>query len=108
MQDLQSAQEEFKAQQNEQAARLKRAEDKAQELETKINASEDRSVKAEKSLVEKEAERQAAQNELDDLLMVFGDLEEKASKYKDRLKSLGEGVSDGEGEEDDEDEDEVD
>jgi hypothetical protein len=33
-------------------------------------------------LAEKESERLAAQNELDDLLMVFGDLEEKVAQYK--------------------------
>jgi hypothetical protein len=31
---------------------------------------------------EKEEERKATQNELDDLLIVFSDLEEKADKYK--------------------------
>lgn len=36
--------------------------------------------------------------------MVFGDLEDKVNKYKERLKELGENVSDGE-DEDDEDED---
>lgn len=44
--------------------------------------------------------------------MVFGDLEEKSEKYKERLKELGESVSDGEGDEDEdeveEDEDDVD
>lgn len=37
---------------------------------------------AEKLLGEKEEQRIAVQYELDDLLMVFGDLEEKAEKYK--------------------------
>lgn len=65
-----------------------------------------RAAKAEKSLAEKETERQAAQSELDDLLMIFGDLEDKCEKYKQRLKELGENVSDGEDEdEDDGDED---
>lgn len=58
---------------------------------------------------EKEAARQTTQSELDDLLMVFGDVEEKAEKYKQRLKDLGENVSDGEdGEDGDDDEDEGD
>lgn len=42
--------------------------------------------------------------------MVFGDMEDKVKQYRDRLKALGETVSDGE-EDDDEDqegEDEVD
>lgn len=39
------------------------------------------------ALEAKEEERKAAQNELDDLLIVFSDLEEKAEKYKVRLGS---------------------
>ena len=56
-------------------------------------------------------EKKAIQSELDDLLMVFGDLEEKSEKYKERLRALGESVSDGEDEDNDEtaeDEDDVD
>ncbi len=67
--------------------------------------------------------RKAAQGELDDLLMVFGDLEEKVDKYKvstaskaphhlltipqlqERLAALGETVSDGEDDGGDEDAD---
>lgn len=64
--------------------------------------------KAKVALAEKEAEKQAVQSELDDLLMVFGDLEDKVTRYQERLKTLGESVSDGEEEEDDDDEDEVD
>jgi hypothetical protein len=56
-----------------------------------------------------EREKQTVQSELDDLLMVFGDLEDKVSKYKERLNALGESISDDEEEcEEDEDEDEVD
>lgn len=33
-------------------------------------------------LEQKEQEKQVVQNELDDLLMVFADVEEKLSKYK--------------------------
>ena len=47
------------------------------------------------------------QSELDDLLMVLGDTEEKLDRYKTRLSRLGEEVSDG-GEEDDSDEDDED
>lgn len=58
-------------------------------------------------MAEKETERQTAQNELDDLLMVFGDLEDKVEKYKQRLKDLGGNVSEGEdGDEDEDQEDE--
>jgi hypothetical protein len=88
---------------------LQRAEEKAKELEARTKAAIQRASKAEASLATKETERQAVQNELDDLLMVFGDLEDKVAKYKERLKALGESVSDGEdGEEDDAEEDDVD
>ena len=69
-------------------------------------------------MAEKEVQRAAIQVELDDLLMVFGDIEEKKMKYKvirfhhclkpsiadnlcdqGRLQILGEPVSDGEEEE---------
>jgi len=39
------------------------------------------------------------QGELDDLLMVFGDLEERCESYKEQLKALGENVSDAEDDE---------
>lgn len=48
------------------------------------------------------------QGELDDLLMVFGDLEDKVAKYKERLKGLGESVSDDEDDDGEDEEDEVD
>jgi chromosome segregation ATPase len=60
-------------------------------------------AEVEKQLSESMEARETTQSELDDLLMVFGDLEEKMTKYKDRLIELGETVSDGE--DDDEDED---
>ncbi|XEV06718.1 hypothetical protein FSHL1_012005 [Fusarium sambucinum] len=65
-------------------------------------------AEVEKQLSESREARETTQSELDDLLMVFGDLEEKMTKYKDRLIELGETVSDGEdddGDEDDSDED---
>ncbi|KAK3997075.1 putative transport protein USO1 [Cladorrhinum sp. PSN332] len=68
------------------------------EVETKVKGAEDEVKK-------KEEERRAAQEELDDLLMVFGDLEEKVKGYKERLEALGETVSDGEDDDDDDDDD---
>ncbi|QUC23192.1 uncharacterized protein UV8b_07433 [Ustilaginoidea virens] len=53
------------------------------------------------------AARASTQSELDDLLIVFGDLEEKAAKYKARLRKYGEIVSDIEDEGEDEDMDEA-
>ncbi|SPJ82172.1 related to transport protein USO1 [Fusarium torulosum] len=60
---------------------------------------------AEKQLSESKEARETTQSELDDLLMVFGDLEEKVAKYKTRLVGLGEAVSDDDDEDDEDDED---
>ena len=108
MQDLQTAHDEYTANRNELTARLQRAEEKAKESEARSNAANEKASKVEEALAEKENERKAVQSELDDLLMVFGDLEEKSSKYKERLKELGENVSDAEDEDEDEDEAEED
>ena len=108
MQDLQTAHDEYTANRNELTSRLKRAEEKAEEFEARSDSANEKASKAEEALAEKEHERKAVQSELDDLLMVFGDIEEKSSKYKERLKELGENVSDGEDREEDEDEAEED
>ncbi|CZR52065.1 related to transport protein USO1 [Phialocephala subalpina] len=100
VQDLQTAHDEYTANKAEQAARLQRAEEKAKDLEASIAAADFKVTKVEVSLAEKEQEKQSVQGELDDLLMVFGDLEDKVKEYKERLQALGESVSDGE--EDDE------
>jgi len=105
IQDLQTAHEEYTNTSKEQSARLQRADEKVKELEARVNAATLRATNAEQSFAKKETERQAAQSELDDLLMVFGDLEEKATKYKAQLKALGESVSDGEADEDEDDDD---
>ena len=101
IQDLQTAHEEYISNSKDQAARLQRAEEKVKELEARTHTASQRAFKAEASLAGKEAEREAVQTELDDLLMVFGDLEEKVARYKEQLKVLGHSVSDGEDEEDD-------
>ncbi|KAK0673470.1 p115 like vesicle tethering protein [Cercophora samala] len=97
-------------------ARLKAANDALQRshgdeirrilAEHKVREEKDKELKKVRGLVEeKEKERKAAQGELDDLLMVFGDLEEKVNKYKERLKALGETISDDEDDDEEEDED---
>lgn len=92
----------------EQAARLQRAEEKAKDFETRSDAAIKRATKAEQLLADKESERKAAQSELDDLLMVFGDVESRSLKYKERLKELGENVSDGEDADETDENDEID
>ncbi|KAG5985116.1 hypothetical protein E4U55_001365 [Claviceps digitariae] len=62
---------------------------------------------AESKLSHELAAKQTAQTELDDLLIVFGDLEEKVARYKVRLRELGEDVSDGEDEGNGEGDDEI-
>ncbi|KAK8862302.1 Intracellular protein transport protein USO1 [Apiospora arundinis] len=95
------------------AAKAKTAEDRINELqkqiaefEKRIAQKEGESKKAQSQLKSKDEEKAAVQTELDDLLMVFGDLEEKVEKYKKRLKGLGEIVSDGEGDDEDDDDEE--
>jgi hypothetical protein len=88
-------------------ARVKEVEGKAREVEEGIKGRVEKEVKARvekevkarvekevkervekqvtglrKAVEEKEEERKAAQSELDDLLEVFGDFEEKINKYK--------------------------
>lgn len=104
IQDLQTAHAEYTTNANDQAARLKRAEENAKDFEKGSSASVARAEKAEALAAAKEKERVAVQGELDDLLMVFGDLEEKVEKYKEQVKTLGGAVSDGE-EDAEEDED---
>lgn len=112
LQDLQTANVEYESNRKEQAAYLQRAEEKARDLEARSDLATQNATKHAASLAEKENEKHAVQGELDDLLMVFGDLEDKVKQYRGRLKKLGETVSDGEDEDDDgddgEDEDDVD
>ncbi|KAI9746168.1 MAG: hypothetical protein M1818_000849 [Claussenomyces sp. TS43310] len=107
MQDLKTAHNEYTLKLESQTARLSRAEDKSKELEASSKRAHEESVKADHLLAEKEAQRAAAQSELDDLLMVFGDLEEKVAAYKKKLIALGETVSDGEDDEGDVDDKDV-
>lgn len=87
---------------------------KVQDQTWKVKDAEEKLRKAEVAVKEKEKEakgneeaRAAAQTELDDLFVVLGDLEEKRSRDKKRLKELGEEVSEAE-DEDDEEDDEAD
>lgn len=74
-QDLQIAHEEYSSNIKALEARLERAEERAAE-------AEERAVKGEESAKEKEAVRSSVQTELDDLLMVLGDMEEKRGRDK--------------------------
>ncbi|KAG7101717.1 Intracellular protein transport protein USO1 like [Verticillium longisporum] len=72
---------------------------KCARLEKELNEAKQDGLKIAANLAEVTDAKQAIQTELDDLLMVFADLEDKVSKYKARLRKIGEEVSDGEDEE---------
>lgn len=75
VQDLQTAHEDYSTKTSALQSRLQRAEDKDQD-------SCARATRLQSDLDDKEEARMSAQTELDDLLMVLGDLEEKRSRDK--------------------------
>ncbi|GJP97498.1 hypothetical protein CBS115989_2637 [Aspergillus niger] len=86
-----------------------KAEEAARKASQALEEARKQLEKAEAEAKEKEEARKAAQSELEDLLIVFGDLEAKRNQDKQRLKDLGQEVSEAEDddeEEDDEDEEE--
>ena len=89
LQDLQTAHEEHNSTASSLEARLKRADDRAEEARGDADAA------AEK-LREEKVGRKDVQTELDDLLVVFADLEAKRDADKAKLKDLGEEVSEDE------------
>ena len=124
MQDLQTAHEEFSAELETLQSRLDRAEEKAAEADARakraaadLQDAKSRATKAEEDRMESEKARMAVQTELDDLLVLLADLEEKRAKDKvrhgifnyafatiltksqKRLKALNEPTSGGEDEE---------
>ncbi|KAF2036464.1 hypothetical protein EK21DRAFT_51478 [Setomelanomma holmii] len=104
---LKSENQELKTKVQDQTWKVKDAEEKLRKAEASSKGAKDGKEKELKDLKEKlrvaEKSTEEKQTELDDLFVLLGDLEEKRSKDKKRLKELGEEVSDGE---DDEDEDE--
>lgn len=90
-----------KAKQGQEGAK-KGDDEKVAKLEKELS-----STKADVEMEKEEAQK--ARTELEDMLMVLADLEGKQDTYRERLKKLGEEVSDDEDEdEDDEDDDEED
>lgn len=89
IQDLQTAHEEYSTKLSSVEARTQRAEEKTEESEERATKAE-QELKAARAEVEKvkkerdesETARQAAQGELDDLLIVFADLEAKRNEDK--------------------------
>lgn len=91
-QDLHIAHEDYSTKISGLELRLQRAEDKANDAET-------RASRLQSEIDSKEEARKSAQTELDDMLMVLADLEEKRSRDKKHLRILGEDVSESEEEE---------
>ncbi|KAJ5435452.1 Armadillo-like helical [Penicillium cf. griseofulvum] len=111
--DLETAQEGTASQTSALEARAKEAEDKAREAETHARSAAEalKSIQAQVDRAKTEAKdkeeaRQSAQSELEDLLIVFADLEAKRTEDKKRLKELGEEVSEAEDDDDEDEEDE--
>ena len=75
IQDLSTANEEYEATKKALEGRLGRAEERARE-------AEDRAKERESEVAEKEEARKGVQTELDDLLMVLSDIEEKRARDK--------------------------
>ncbi|EHY53513.1 Vesicle-mediated ER to Golgi transport protein [Exophiala dermatitidis] len=93
--DLQTAHDEYQAKVKSLEGRLARAESRAADAEQRARHL-GQELEAEKT------QRKDVQTELDDLLVVFGDLEAKRSADKKRLRDLGEEVSEDEDEDDEE------
>jgi hypothetical protein len=83
-QDLRMAHEEYTSKTKVLENRLGMAEEKAREAERQIAIAESRTTSAQNLAKEHEGARANVQTELDDLLMVLADLEEKRSRDKVR------------------------
>ncbi|KAK9801001.1 putative Vesicle tethering protein Uso1/P115-like head domain-containing protein [Seiridium cardinale] len=121
--ELQKSKSQSKQERNDELeklkAQLKKAEDELQKTKSQSAKPNGELQKVKSQLEKKDAElkkkndelrtkdeeKSATQTELDDLLMVFGDLEEKVEKYKKQVQDLGGAVSEAE-DDDEEDEDE--
>ena len=75
VQDLQTAHEDYSSRNSTLESRLQRAEDKAKD-------AEERATRLLSDLSAKEEARKTVQTELDDMLIVLGDMEEKRSRDK--------------------------
>ncbi|KAL4869745.1 hypothetical protein BDV12DRAFT_167150 [Aspergillus spectabilis] len=108
-QDIEAVREDYSAKCSALEIRARQAESEIESLEAEARKNAQALAEAQKALEkaqqetkEKEEARQAAQSELEDLLIVFGDLETKRNEDKKRLKELGQEVSEDEDDEEDE------
>ncbi|KAJ3498523.1 hypothetical protein NLG97_g1052 [Lecanicillium saksenae] len=112
--EVDTLRKELDASREKHAATIKELEERAKEAtqqveEAKRQADDARKniIKIESTLAASKEEKESVQAELDDLLIVFTDLEDQVAKQKKRLRELGEPVSEAEEDESD-DEDDVD
>ena len=89
LQDLRTAHEEYSEKERKLQVEVKRAEDKLEEIQDRLQDGQKRSQQLESEakklrseIEKKESARKDVQTELDDLLIVFGDLESKRSHDK--------------------------
>lgn len=111
IQDLQTAHDEYSAKLSALESRLQRASSKADEEERRAKQHQQRADEATASKaaetearVESQKQARKTQSELDDLLIVLEDIEEKRARDKKRLKAVGEAISDDEDDEEDDEE----
>ncbi|KAK1459190.1 hypothetical protein CMEL01_02189 [Colletotrichum melonis] len=107
-QEIQAIREQLEKKEHDQENLATKANARVEQLEKNLREAQVRFTQHDVTIKKAQEDRKATQNELDDLLMVFGDLEEKAARYKAKLKELGEAVSDGEEDEDEDSEEEED
>ncbi|KAL2821286.1 p115 like vesicle tethering protein [Aspergillus cavernicola] len=110
-QDIEAVREDYSSKCSALETRAEQAEREVERLEADsrktaqaLEEAQKAQEKAQKETKGKEEARQAAQAELEDLLIVFGDLETKRNEDKKRLKELGQEVSEDEDDEEEEDE----
>ncbi|KAH7384526.1 p115 like vesicle tethering protein [Pyrenochaeta sp. MPI-SDFR-AT-0127] len=101
---LKSENQELKTKAQDQTWKVKDAEEKLRKLQAGVD-SKNKEIKELQGKVQRaEESEKEKQVEVDDLFVLFSDLEEKRSKDKKRLKALGEEVSDVEDDDDEEEE----
>ncbi|KAF2853077.1 intracellular protein transport protein-like protein [Plenodomus tracheiphilus IPT5] len=101
---LRSEAQDLKTKLQDQTWKVKDAEEKLRKAESSAKSGKNKALKdLEAKLKKAEEGEKEKQTELDDLFVLLGDLEEKRSRDKKRLKALGEEVSDAEDDDDEED-----
>jgi len=74
-------------------------ENRVKTAETALSAAQAAVAKLSAQLEATETKARSTQSELDDLLLMLGDLEEKQTRYKGKIKALGGEITDDEEEE---------